>query len=207
MSAYIPLAERMKRPLDAPICYAVMCAPGVRKEFAAEIGLKRLGYQTILPFVRTRKLRRRPRSTMYKIVTEDVAYLERYLFVVFRYEGDNFDDVRSVRDVSCVVRSRLTGKPHVFPWPVIEALLARGDDCGCMAFHDLVPKEPVKGAIREAKLPPGAIIEWKPGSHLADVVATVVSDKGGEFIEVEMAGKKGKVKTEHVFFGNEVEPA
>lgn len=194
-SSYIPLAERMKHPLTEPVCYAVMTA--ARREFDVETGLKRLGYQTVLPFVRTRKLRRRPRSTMYKTVVEDVAYFSRYLFVVFRFRGDNFDDVRSVRDVSTVVKSRMTGRPHVFPWPVIEAIMAKGDDCGCMEFIDLVGHGP------RATLPPGSIIEWQPGSLLQDIVATVLSDKGGAFIEVEMAGKKAKVKAEHVVLGDE----
>ena len=194
MTAYTPLAERMKHPLSEPVCYAVMTAP--RREFDVETGLKRLGYQTILPFVRTRKLRRRPRSTMYKTVVEDVAYFSRYLFVVFRFRGDNFEDVRSVRDVSTVVKSRFTGEPHRFPWPVIEALLAKGDDCGCMEFIDLVGDGP------RATLPPGSIIEWKPGSILMDRIAEVVADKGGAEIEAVMDGRKVKVKAEHVVFGN-----
>lgn len=192
---YLPITERMKHPLpDGPHWYAVMTAP--RKEFDVAKGLKRIGYWPYCPFVRVRKTVRRPHSTVPKVVTEETAYFARYVFIGFRFRDDNWDDVRMLAGVSSPVKARLSGIPLRLPDAVMEQLMAK-DSGGLepVQFIDLVGKGP------RAKLPPGTIIEWQPGSYLQDRIAEVISDKGGDSIEVEMDGRKVKVRTEHVKLG------
>lgn len=193
MQNHTPLAERMKHPLQEPKWFAVYTA--ARQEDAARIGMKRMGYWTWLPVRLVRRTVRRPRSTMTKIVTDESAYFPRYCFVAFRYHGDNFDDLRTVPQVSTVVRSPFTGQPLQFPTSVMEALIARSEDgCGVMERIDLVAKGP------RSKLEVGSQIQWKPGALLSDMVATVVSDDGGRDIRVwvEEHGREVKVRAENV---------
>lgn len=181
----------MKEPLPEPEWYAVMTAP--RREFAVEAGLRRVGYWPWLPFVRTRKIDQRKRSTTKgQIIITDQAWLSRYCFVSLRFEGDNFMDILNVPDVNVIVKSPFTGQPLRFPNSVMDELMAKGNGCGEVAFEDLVPKG------KRATLEPGTIIEWREGSLLADRIAEVISDSGGKELLAMIDGKRVKVRAEHV---------
>jgi transcription antitermination factor NusG len=188
---YIPLAERAKHPLPEPKWYAVMTAPGC--EWKADMWLRRRGYWTWLPFIKVKKTIKRANSNARKIVIEDRPYYRRYLFVAFRYEGDNFADVHAALGVSTVVKAPMSGQPLQIPLPVMEELMAMGDGCGYMGERNEVSRKRWKR---------GEEIRFKDASPFAGFVAQVLSDDGGKELRVAMEFFGGlrevAVKPEHI---------
>ena len=181
----------LKVPLAEPQWYAIMT--GARMEFTAATNLRRLGYWTWLPYISVKRTLKRPNSTQKKIITEDRAWLSRYLFIALRRQGESLGYVRDAHGVSTVVKSTFTGEPLQIPTLVMEALMARGDGTGFMGERDEVARDRIK---------PGTVVHFKTDSPFAGLAAEVLADLGGSEIDVVMeffgGRRRARVKPEHI---------
>lgn len=109
-----------------------------RQEGLAVENLKRQGYETYLPLIRTR----RRRQGQYVSLVEPM--FPRYLFIRLSDQTDNWGPIRSTFGVSALVR--FGDLPAQVPDRLIDALKSREDESGVQEFElpDFKPGDRVR---------------------------------------------------------------
>lgn len=173
-------------PLPEARWFVAMTAP--RMEFKAAAELRRSGYYTWLPWVKVRRLFKRPNSNQKDSRTEDRAYYSRYVFVGLKHEGQDLGAIHDTTYVSTIVKSKKTGEAYQIPDAVMARIAALGDDTEFIREVDEV------SAKSRAKYRKGDAVRLT-GTAFDDFVALVERDIGGGtiFVEVDVLGGKRRV--------------
>ena len=126
-----------------------------RQEGVAVENLKRQGYETYLPLIRTR----RRRQGQYVSLVEPM--FPRYLFIHLSDQTDNWGPIRSTLGVSALVR--FGDLPAQVPDRLIDALKSREDDSGIQLLASQVGQ--IGDASGQAILRPDALDDLGAAAH------------------------------------------
>ena len=168
----------LKVPLAEPQWLA--CMTGARREFDADLDLRRKGLWTWLPFERVR-IRKKMRGTLptskeWVWVPEWVnrPYFNRYIFVALRYQNDSISTIEASDHISIVVRRRFSREPLRIPSGVMAELMQRADEDGMISSVDLT-------GMAELRVPfqKGEIVTVRKGHALENFLVEVSKDGGG----------------------------
>jgi len=130
-------ATRSTRAKDNVLAWYLLYSKP-RQEGVAVENLKRQGYETYLPLIRTR----RRRQGQYVSLVEPM--FPRYLFIHLSDQTDNWGPIRSTLGVSGLVR--FGDLPAQVPDRLLQALRSRDDDSGIQQFEtpDFKPGDRVR---------------------------------------------------------------
>lgn len=112
--------------------YLIYSKPRMEKQ--AEENLRRQGFETYLPMVKSR----RRRNSRYTTVIE--AFFPRYLFIHLDTQTDNWAPIRSTLGVTRMVQ--FGGVPAIVPNELVDLLKANEDEAGLQMLDN---KEIKKG--------------------------------------------------------------
>ena len=168
----------LKVPLAEPQWFACMTA--ARREFDADVDLRRKGLFTWLPFDRVR-IRKKMRGTLptsreWVWVPEWVnrPYFNRYIFVCLRYQSDSISTAESSDYISIVVRKPISREPLRIPTVVMAELMERAGEDGMVSSTDLTGM-----AEQRERFQPGESVKVRKGHVLENFLVEVSRDGGG----------------------------
>lgn len=146
---------------------AVMCEP--RQEFFANQRLRRQGYWTFLPFERLRRKRKLPNRPGFKVEVVETPYFPGYLFTAIRKPTESVYAINETDGVSTVVYCG--SEPLPIPHAVMDELMARADNAGCVGAVDKVSRK---------RFQPGDAVRFVASSSFAGLVAQIEQDAGSK---------------------------
>jgi len=150
--------------------YAVLCIPN--GEDKADTNLRREGYATFYPRNRKRFRRKRPHSTITKVVTEDKPLFPGYIFFGVKADQGLFA-AKEADGVAAIVS--FGQAPLKIPHKIMDKIMARTDANGIAEFIDEVAKLQGRGEFKE-----GARMAFADDSPFSKFIAVIKQDFGKE---------------------------